>query len=127
MGTPAMTVHRRDLLLATGLFMLTGKRASSLTVAARHGQSQTTPQARVLEALQKNRLPLTMTDHPAGRGWDWLVQQARDARFTLIGEEHGVAETARLSAALFDALRGSGYSRMAIELSPVIAQDVETE
>ena len=63
---------------------------------------------------------------PAGRGWDWLVQKARDARFTLIGEEHGVAETAQLSAALFKALRGSGYTRMAIELSPVIAQDIET-
>ncbi|HEX3247842.1 MAG TPA: hypothetical protein VHS05_00335 [Pyrinomonadaceae bacterium] len=62
---------------------------------------------------------------PAGRGWDWLVREARDARFTLIGEEHGVAETAQLSAALFNALRGSGYSRMAIELSPIIAQDIE--
>jgi len=66
-----------------------------------------------------------MSDGPAGRGWDWLVQEARDARFTLIGEEHGVAETAQLSAALFNALRGSGYSRMAIELSPIIAQDIE--
>ena len=66
-----------------------------------------------------------MSDGPAGRGWDWLVQEARDARFTLIGEEHGVAETAQFSAALFNALRGSGYSRMAIELSPIIAQDIE--
>jgi hypothetical protein len=64
-------------------------------------------------------------DGPAGRGWDWLLEKARDARFTLIGEEHGVAETARLSAALFKALRGSGYTRMAIELSPIIAQDIE--
>ena len=66
-----------------------------------------------------------MTNGPAGRGWDWLVQEARDARFTLIGEEHGVAETAQFSAALFKALRGSGYSRMAIEVSPIIAQDIE--
>ena len=66
-----------------------------------------------------------MSDGPAGRGWDWLVQEARDARFTLVGEEHGVAETAQFSAALFKALRGSGYSRMAIELSPIIAQDIE--
>jgi erythromycin esterase-like protein len=65
------------------------------------------------------------SDGPAGRGWDWLVQQARDARFTLVGEEHGVAETARFSAALFKALLGYGYSRMAIELSPIMAQDIE--
>jgi hypothetical protein len=66
-----------------------------------------------------------MSDGPAGRGWDFLVQEARDARFTLIGEEHGVAETAQFSAALFKALRGSGYSRIAVELSPIIAQDIE--
>ena len=86
-----------------------------------------TPQAPLLQALQTNRLSLTMTDgRPSGPGWDWLVQQARGARFTLIGEEHGVAETAQLAAALFSALRSSGYSRFAIELSPPIAQDVET-
>jgi hypothetical protein len=42
----------------------------------------------------------------------------------LIGEEHGVAETAQLSAALFAALRASDYSRVAIELSPILAQEV---
>jgi hypothetical protein len=62
---------------------------------------------------------------PAGAGWDFLVREARGARFTLIGEEHGVAETAQLSAALFTVLRGAGYSRVAVELSPIIAQDVE--
>jgi hypothetical protein len=95
-------------------------------VAPAIAQTPATPQARLLEALQGNRLPLTMsTGRPAGAGWDWLVREAREARFTLIGEEHGVAETAQLAAALFTALRGSGYSRLAIELSPVIAQDVE--
>ena len=85
-----------------------------------------TPQERLLAALQANRLPLTMSEgRPAGPGWDFLVREARNARFTLIGEEHGVAETAQLSAALFGALRASGYSRMAIELSPPIAQDIE--
>ena len=89
-------------------------------------QAPQAPQARLLEALQANRLPLTMTDgRPAEPGWDWLVQEARNARFTLIGEEHGVAETAQLAAALFTVLRQSGYSRFAIELSPPIAQDIE--
>jgi hypothetical protein len=88
--------------------------------------SAQTPQARLLEALQANRLPLTMSDgRPAGPGWDWLISEARNARFTLIGEEHGVAETSQLAAALFTALRGSGYTRFAFELSPPIAQDIE--
>src|SRR2546423_10339037 len=120
-----MTINSRELLFATGLFLLTGKRGFSQNTAPLRTQSQTSPQARLLEALQRNRLPLTMSGSPAGRGWDWLVQQARDAQFTLIGEEHGVAETAQFAAGLFNALRGSGYSRMAIELSPIIAQDIE--
>jgi hypothetical protein len=124
-----MKINRRDLLFAGGLSLLAGTRAFGHGRGAipPRGQSQNpgSGPARLLEALQGNRLPLTMNAGPAGRGWDWLVQEARDARFTLIGEEHGVAETAQFSAALFNALRGSGYSRMAIELSPIIAQDIE--
>jgi len=119
-------MNRRDLLAASGLFLLRGKRSSGQSATPPRGQQQPGPQARLLEALQRNRLPLTMSDGPAGAGLDWLVQQARDAQFTLIGEEHGVAETAQLTAALFKALRGSGYTRMAIELSPIIAQDIES-
>jgi len=121
-----MKINRRDLLVSSGLFLLGGKRAFTQGAARPPAQQQTTPQTRLLDALKRNRLALTMSDGPAGRGWDWLVQQARDAHFTLIGEEHGVAETAQLSAALFKALRGSGYTRLAIELSPIIAQDIET-
>jgi hypothetical protein len=123
-----MTMSRRDLLLTSGVFLLGGPRVIGHGTASLRAQiqAQSSPQERLLDALRRNRLPLTMGDAPAGRGWDWLVREAREARFTLIGEEHGVAETAQLSAALFTALRGSGYSRMAIELSPVIAQDIET-
>jgi hypothetical protein len=89
-------------------------------------QSAQQPQAPLLAALQQNRLPLTMTDgQPSGPGWDLLVREGKSARFTLIGEEHGVRETAQLAAALYAALRPSGYSRFAVELSPPIAQDVE--
>ena len=123
-----MKINRRDLLFAGGLSLLAGTRAFGRVtdaVAPRAQSQNPSGPARLLDALQQNRLPLTMSDGPAGRGWESLVQEARDARFTLIGEEHGVAETAQLSAALFNALRGSGYTRMAIELSPIIAQDIE--
>src|SRR5689334_6147991 len=102
--------------------------ASGRAAAPPRTQSQTpgSPQQRLLDALRGNRLPLTMSaGRPAGPGWDLLVREARNARFTLIGEEHGVAETAQLAAALFTAARGSGYSRFAIELSPIIAQDID--
>ena len=89
-------------------------------------QNPATSQSRLVDALRANRLQLTMSDgRPTGPGWDFLVGEARGARLTLIGEEHGVAETAQLTAALFTALRGAGYSRVAVELSPIIAQDVE--
>jgi hypothetical protein len=117
-----MKINRRDLLFAGGLSLLSGTRAFG------QGQPQTSQSpaaARLFEALRGNRLPLTMSDGPAGRGWDWLVQEGRAARFTLIGEEHGVAETAQFSAALFSALRGSGYSRVAVELSPAMAEGIE--
>src|SRR5262245_25758844 len=121
-------INRRDLLFAGGFSLLAGKHAFGRGAMPLRAQSQPagSPSARLLEALQRNRLPLTMSsDGPAGRGWDWLVQEARDARFTLVGEEHGVAETAQFAAALFNPLRESGYSRMAIELSPIIAEDLE--
>ena len=99
---------------------------SLIATSADGAQAPPAPQARLLEALQQNRLPLTMTDgRPAGPGWDWLVGEAKNARFTLIGEEHGIAETAQLTAALYGALRGAGYTRFAFELSPPIAQDIE--
>src|SRR6202795_2736576 len=122
-----MPINRRDALSATGLSLLTGPRGFAQGATALRAHPQTTPQARLLEALRGNRLPLTMSDGdgPAGRGWDWLLEKGRDARFTLIGEKKQVAETPQLSAALFNALRGSGYGRMAIELSPIIAQDIE--
>ena len=123
-------INRRDLLVAGGISLLAGPRAFGQNPVA---TAPTAPSpavdaraTRLVEALQRNRLLLTMTDGvPSGPGWDWLLREARGARFTLIGEEHGVAETAQFSAALFSALRGSGYSRMAIELSPPIAEDLQ--
>ncbi len=97
-----------------------------IATSATSAQAPRGAQQTLLDALRGNRLPLTMSDgRPSGPGWDLLVREARNARFTLIGEEHGVAETAQLAASLFTALGGSGYNRFAIELSPVIAQDIE--
>jgi hypothetical protein len=123
-----MKINRRDLIFAGGLSLLAGSTTLGQGTSTTPSRASTQIDSRVtrfLEALQRNRLPLTMSGGPAGPGWDWLVREARSARFTLVGEEHGVAQTAELSAALFHSLRGSGYSRIALELSPVIATDVE--
>ena len=118
-----MKMNRRELLLTGGVSLLTGAVAGGQTAAP----AETNPRAaRLLEALQRNRLPISIGDTASGSGWDWLVREASSARFTLVGEENGVAETARFSSALFTALRRSGYSRMAVGLSPAMAMEVET-
>src|SRR3989442_12430900 len=119
-----MKINRRDLLFSSGLFLLGGKRAFTQGAAPPPTQPQTSQQARLLEALRGNRLPLTMSEGPAGRGCDWLLQEARDARFTLVGRRHGGGETAQVAPGPFNALRGSGASRIALELSPATPQDV---
>src|SRR5215813_1826020 len=56
-----MKINRRDLLFASGLSLLAGTRVSGQGAAPPRAQSQTprSPSARLLEALQGNRLPLT--------------------------------------------------------------------
>ena len=92
-----MKINRRDLLFASGLSLLAGTRSSGHGVAPPRAQSQTpsSPAARLLDALKGNRLPLTMSDGPAGRGWDWLVQEAQDARFTLITADRSASAASR--------------------------------
>jgi hypothetical protein len=59
-----MKIKRRDLLFASGLSLLAVKRA----FGQEQSQTPNNPAARLLEALQRNRLPLTMNDSPAERG-----------------------------------------------------------
>lgn len=58
----------------------------------------------------------------SGPAWDRLVEEGKTAQFFLIGEEHGIAENPRLAAQLFAELSNHGYSRMAIEISPPMAE-----
>ncbi len=120
-----MNISRRDLLFSGGLSLAAAALGRSQTAPPANEAAVPSGQTRFLAALRRNRLGMTLNDTPAGAGWDWIVQQARAARFTLIGEEHGVAETAQFSAALFNALRSSGYSRAAVELSPAIGDYVQ--
>lgn len=58
----------------------------------------------------------------SGIAWERLLEEGRNAQFFLIGEEHGIAENPKLAAQLFKALVETGYSRVAIEISPPVAR-----
>lgn len=54
----------------------------------------------------------------AGAGWDRLVSDARAAQFTLIGEQHAVADLADFETQVFRAIAPFGYSHAALEVGP---------
>jgi hypothetical protein len=54
-----------------------------------------------------------------GRGGRLLVDEGKSARFFLVGEEHGVAQTPAIVKALLSELRPAGYNTFAIEVSPL--------
>ena len=54
-----------------------------------------------------------------GRGGRFLVDEGKSARFFLVGEEHGVAQTPAIVQALLSELRTAGYNTFAIEVSPL--------
>ena len=56
-----------------------------------------------------------------GPAWERLVAEGRNARFFLVGEEHGIAENPLLVAQLFTELSQHGYEKLAIEISPTMA------
>ncbi|HEV8365634.1 MAG TPA: hypothetical protein VGQ52_19125 [Gemmatimonadaceae bacterium] len=60
-----------------------------------------------------------------GRGGRMLVDEGKSARFFLVGEEHGVAQTPAIVQALLSELRPAGYNTFAIEVSPLQGQRLD--
>ena len=78
--------------------------------------------AAITAASEAHRLPVLNDDGTfSGEGWRKLLVAGRDARFFLIGEEHGIAENPRLVSQLFSELTPAGYRRLLIEISPAMA------
>ena len=70
--------------------------------------------------LIANRHPISMSGGRLdGRGGRLLVDEGKNARFFLVGEEHGVAQTPAIVQALLSELRPAGYNTFAIEVSPL--------
>lgn len=100
---------RLALPLAAGLAL-----ATTLATA---GAAQDTALTRLLVA---NRHPVALSlGALTGAGGRLLVDSASHARFVLLGEEHGIAETPRLMQAMLCELRTSGFDTFAIEVSPL--------
>lgn len=77
---------------------------------------------KLTEAAREHRSRLDFDGKTfSGPALDRLLAAARDARFLLIGEEHGIAENPKLAAQLFATLVADGYGKLAIEVSPPMA------
>lgn len=61
----------------------------------------------------------------SGPGWDLLLAEGRKSRFFLVAEEHGVAEIPAVVRELFRALAPAGYRKLAIEISPPMAEVID--
>lgn len=93
---------------------------------AAQSAAQTDPVAQAMAALRTAALPLASgPDGFGGAGWELVLAEARGAAATLIGEDHGVAEAARLAQQLFGAMAADGYNRFGLELSPAQADGLE--
>jgi hypothetical protein len=61
----------------------------------------------------------------SGAGWDRLVAETSAAQFTLVGEQHSVADIVRLATTLHAALQAHGYNHAAYEMGPVATRRAE--
>jgi hypothetical protein len=71
-----------------------------------------------------NRFPLASDGGSfSGPGWDWLLAESKQSRFTAVGEQHGLAIVPQATAALYKAAQ---YERLSVEISPPTAQRIDT-
>ena len=76
-------------------------------------------ESEVGEVLKSHRYSFTVNDEGLhGPGGQWLLDRARNARYTLIGESHHNAETPFLTQALLTDLKSAGYSAYVVESGP---------
>ena len=96
--------------------------ATLLLASARSEDATPERTERITSAALEHRLRLGFDDGVfAGPAWDRLVAEGKASQFLMVGEEHGIAENPLLVAQLFEALAPHGYSKLAIEISPVMA------
>lgn len=116
-----MTLVPAALLLALLTASASGVAAEQQAPAAKPSMEE-----RITSAAKDAALPIDWDGSAfSGPGWSRLIDEGRAAQFFAVGEEHGIAENPRLTAALFSALQPAGYARMTIEVSPPIARELD--
>ena len=105
----------------------------ALVVSASWAQAPASPPAkgptfeeRLAARAAENRYAVSLGNGTfSGPGWERLVEEGKQSRFFLIGEEHGVAEIPAVVRELFRTLRPAGYRHLAIEISPPMASTLD--
>ena len=108
------------------VFVLIGLMIGQLAAADTQEERTAALSEALAAAAQGNRFRLRFDGREfSGPGWERLLAEGLKAQFFLIGEEHGIAENPKLAAQLFASLSESGYSKLAIEISPPMARIVD--
>jgi len=124
-----MTVNRRAIFTGGAAAVLAGAAAAN----ANEARAQPAPAAAPTPSIQERLVALAQANRHAlaydgrqfsGPGWDLLVAEGAKAKFFMLGEEHGLAENAALAGQLVETLAPLGYNRMAVEVSPPMAQEM---
>lgn len=85
-----------------------------------------TGEALLSAALEAHRLPLEFDGARLhGPGAERLLADARAAQFVLVGEDHGFAEPALFTQALYRAGRPTGFGALVLEIGPLSAARAE--
>lgn len=113
-------MNRRELMAVGAAAVLAPK------VMAQAPAAPPSAEARVRGAAREARVRLGFDRQRfSGAAYDWLVEQGRAARFFALGEEHGIAENAKLAAQLFGDLVPAGYRHVGIEISAPMAREID--
>jgi hypothetical protein len=129
-----MSIDRRRILSGAALAALATPLAARAQTAASAPPSITpappakpTLDDRYAEAARANRQRLAYDGKTfSGPGWDLLLAESRSAQFTMLGEDHFMAEIPALAGQLYGELRKVGYDRISVEISPPAADMLDT-
>lgn len=119
-----MTFNRRHMLALGGLTAIAAAPARAAEPAAAPPKPSLAERMAAKVPNCRHRLGFDGRAF-SGPGWELLVEEGRKAQFFMLGEEHGLAENARLAARLVEALAPAGYQRLALEISPPMARELD--